>query len=97
MPQKNWQTLHKHRKGWRKVPTKPPEKESMSNGKRIFLVICVIGILVMLYLAVTYNSNPSLEITKATNLFIDVDGDGKVDYVKYIEFISNNPARQAFP
>lgn len=68
------------------------EKAKGLNFNKIFAILAVFIVIIWLYVMLEKGDNVKQpETIKLENIFIDVDGDGKVDFVPYIEYVPNNP------
>jgi hypothetical protein len=68
-------------------------KESKSGTAKVVIVICVLIIIGAVFAGVVtvYNNNFALpdKAVVIENIFVDIDGDGLLDFVRYAEVIVN--------
>ena len=68
------------------------------SGKYIFIFCLVLIFIWAMYMAVTDNSlSGKIEPITVKNVFLDVDGDGSLDFVTYIEYVPNSTSSIVFP
>lgn len=68
-----------------------PKKQGMSWTLKICLIISVIVLLVLMYIGLeNVTAKPIMQITQLDGYFIDVNGDGMLDYVVSSEVIIND-------
>lgn len=69
-------------------------KQKTDKTKVIVIGICIFVIVISLFSAIKYYTSPviasDLPISLVKNAFIDVNGDGKQDFVRYMEVIIND-------
>lgn len=72
--------------------------ERTSFTKKAFIIALFCVLFAVLYTLVT--SKPysgKIEPITVRNVFIDVDGDGALDFVTYIEYVPNSTSSIVFP
>ena len=68
------------------------------SGKTLFLLCLVFIFIWAMYMAFTGNSlSGKIEPITVKNIFLDVDGDGALDFVTYIEYVPNSTSSIVFP
>ena len=81
------------------VQEEPVLKGSSRNWSRIVLLVAA-GIIIIysLYLGIKSIVNPdNLPITRYNSIFVDMNGDGRLDYVKNAEVVLNQESNLANP
>ena len=69
-----------------------------SFAKKVFAFVLILIVIAVLYVFATGNSlSGKLEPITVRNIFIDVDGDGALDFVTYIEYVPNSTSSIVFP
>lgn len=75
----------------RNIPTTAPAQEKVSIGRTAIIIaisIVVLGVLAFLILdAPNVNAETSISVFK--DVFVDINGDGLIDYVRYAEVVVN--------
>ena len=72
--------------------------ERTISGKNIFYLCLVLIFIWAVYMAFTNNSlSGKVEPITVRNIFTDVDGDGALDFVTYIEYVPNSTSSIVFP
>ena len=72
--------------------------EEISFGKKAFIFALLCILVAVLYMAITNNGySGKIEPITVKNIFLDVDGDGALDFVTYIEYVPNSTSSIAFP
>jgi hypothetical protein len=76
-----------------KTPNNSEIKEGRSGLTKILIASCIVIVIGALIAGVVtvYNNNFALpdKAVAIENVFVDIDGDGKLDFVRYAEVILN--------
>lgn len=80
------------------APGQAKNDERLISGKNIFIFCLVLIFIWAMYMAVIGGGlSGKVEPITARNIFIDVDGDGSLDFVTYIEYVPNSTSSIVFP
>lgn len=80
------------------TPEQARNNERIVSGKNIFIFCLVLIFIWAMYMAVIDGGlSGKVEPTTVRNIFIDVDGDGSLDFVTYIEYVPNSTSSIVFP
>jgi len=80
---------------------RPSENKSIrfDNTAKIGLIVIIVLCVVFAAIVTSYfiSNNNNLPVVTYKNVFIDVNGDGKVDFVIKVETILNQPQQEVTP
>lgn len=80
------------------APEQARNNERIVSGKNILIFCLVLIFIWAMYMAVTDGGlSGKVEPITVRNIFIDVDGDGSLDFVTYIEYVPNSTSSIVFP